>query len=79
VFHLSPNLSACDYFLWGYLKNNVFLSKPRNIEKRKQRIHEEIEAIPEQMTRRVMEDLRGRLEMCLRNRGRHLSDVLFKT
>ena len=25
----SPDLSACYYFLWGYLKSTVFISKPR--------------------------------------------------
>jgi len=37
------------------------------------------EEIAEQMTRRVMENLGVRLKQCLRNGGRHLSDVLFKT
>jgi hypothetical protein len=75
----SPDLSACDYFLWGYLKSKVFTSKPRTIQEPKQRIKEEIAAIPDQMTRRVMQNRRGRLEQCLRNGGRYLSDVLYKT
>ena len=53
----SPVLSACDYFLWGYLKSRVFFSKPRTIVELKQSIKEEMAAIPE-MTRRVMENLR---------------------
>jgi len=75
----SPDLSAWDYFLWGYHKSKVFISKPRTIAELKQSIKEEIAAIPEQMTRRVMENLGVRLKQCLRNDGRHLSDVLFKT
>jgi hypothetical protein len=77
----SPDLSACNYFLPSYLKSKVLISKPRTIEELKQRIKEEIAAIPEQLTLtcRVMENLRGRLEQCLRNGGRQLSDVLFKT
>jgi hypothetical protein len=38
----SPDLSACDYFLWGCLKSKVFISKPTAIEELKQRIKEEI-------------------------------------
>jgi hypothetical protein len=53
----SPDLSACGYILWGCLKSNVFISKPRTIEELKQRIKEEIAAIPEQMTRRVTEKI----------------------
>jgi hypothetical protein len=40
---------------------------------------EEIAAIPEQMTRRVTENLRERFEQCLGNGGGHLRDEIFKT
>jgi hypothetical protein len=53
----SPDLSACDYVLWGYLKSRVFISKRKTIAELKKRIKEEIAAIPEQMTRRAMENL----------------------
>jgi hypothetical protein len=58
----SPDLSACDYFLWGFIKSRVFISKPTTIAELKQSINEEIAAIPEQMTRRVMDNLRVRLK-----------------
>jgi hypothetical protein len=63
----------------GDLKSRVFISEPRTVEELKQRIKQEIAAIPELMTHQVMENLRGRVEQCLRNSGRHLSNVLFKT
>ena len=75
----SPDLSACDYILWGYLKSRDFICKPRIIKELKQSIKEEIAAIPEQMTRRVIEYLAVRLKQYLRNGGRHVSDVIFKT
>jgi len=53
----SPDLSVCGYFLLGYFKSKVFISKPRITAELKQRIKDEIAAIPEQMTRRVMENL----------------------
>jgi len=34
----SPDLSACGYFLWGYLKSKVFISKPRTTAELKQSI-----------------------------------------
>ena len=74
-----PDLSACDYFLWGYLKSRIFISKPRTIAEVRQSIKEEVAAIPEQMTRRVMKNLGVRLEQCLRNGGRHLSELHFIT
>jgi hypothetical protein len=74
----SPDLSACKYFLWGYLKRKVLISTPTTVEELKQRIREEIAAIPEQMTRRVMDNCQGKLEQYLRNGGRHLNDKIFK-
>jgi hypothetical protein len=53
----SPDLSACNCFLWGYIEIIVFISNPRTIAELKQTKQEEIVAIPEQMTLRVMENL----------------------
>jgi len=33
----SPDLSDCDYFLWGYLKSRVFISKPITIVELRQK------------------------------------------
>jgi len=58
----SPDLSVCYCFLWGYLQSRVFISKPRTIAELRQNRKEEIAAIPEQMTRRVMENIGVRLK-----------------
>jgi hypothetical protein len=63
-------------FYGGFSKAGFFISKPTTIAELKQSINEEIAAIPEQMTRRVM--VRVRLKQCLRNGGIHLSNVLSK-
>jgi hypothetical protein len=49
------------YLIWWYRKSKVFMSKPRTIEELKQRINEEIAPIPEQMSHRVMKNLRKSL------------------
>jgi hypothetical protein len=41
----SPDLSSCDYFLWGYLKSKVFEIRPATIQDLKVRIQEEVHAI----------------------------------
>ena len=43
---LSPDLSICDFFLWGYLKEKVFRSQLHNLEELKMWIREEITALP---------------------------------
>jgi hypothetical protein len=32
----SPDLSVCDFFLWGYLKNRVYTTRPRTLDELKQ-------------------------------------------
>lgn len=73
----SPDLSVCDFFLWGYLKNCVYNHKPRNLDELKNAIIQEIAAIPAEILVRVMEDFEKRLESCIRNDGHHLDDIIF--
>jgi hypothetical protein len=39
----SPDLSACDFFLWGYLKSQVFKAPaPHTVQELKHRIQQEV-------------------------------------
>lgn len=75
----SPDLTPCDFFLWGYLKSKVYQHRPRTLLALRREIARAIEEIPVEMTVKVMESYRERLNQCIRSQGRHLSDVLFKT
>jgi len=75
----SPDLIPCDFFLWGYLKAEVYKHRPQTLKALKDAIREEGAAIPPEMTNIVMENFRERLRQCIANNGRHLSDVIFKT
>jgi hypothetical protein len=74
----SPDLSACDCFLWGYLKIKVYAHRPQNIAELKLRIREEISRVLVRMLCRVMRNTRSRLEECLSKGRGHLEDVVFK-
>lgn len=74
----SPDLSMCDFFLWGYLKDKVFRHRPHIIEDLKQKITEEVEAIPVETCRKSYESFRDRLQQCIDADGRHLGDIIFK-
>jgi hypothetical protein len=67
----SPDLSVCDFFLWGHLKSKVYTTRPTTILELKTRIREEIAAIP-------MQDLSIRFQECRRSNGRHLMDIVFR-
>ncbi|GFG35630.1 hypothetical protein Cfor_02553 [Coptotermes formosanus] len=68
---------VCDYFLWGYFKSKVYLTKPRDIDEFKNAIKEEITAIPDNLVREAMRTLRDRPEQCRQDGGKRLRVVLF--
>ena len=70
--------SACDFFLWGYLKSNVYVRKPRTVDDLKVSIREEIATVPQEMLVNVMQNFEERLRTCVRQEGRHLSDIVFR-
>ncbi|CAK1587985.1 unnamed protein product [Parnassius mnemosyne] len=74
----SPDLFPPDFFLWGFLKNKVYSNKPRTITALKANIRAEMAAISTATCRHVFENLKSRLEECLRRDGEHLDDVIFK-
>jgi hypothetical protein len=54
----SPDLSACDFFSWSYLKSKVIQVRPADLHNLKLRISDEINAIPPAMLLRVMESFK---------------------
>ena len=76
----SPDLTPCEIFsLWGYLKAKVCARRPGTVEQLEEAIRQEVAAIPPAMTRKAMDNFRERLQQCVINNGRHLSDVIFKS
>jgi hypothetical protein len=60
------------FFLWSYLKAQVYEYCPQTLEGLKQAITQEVAAIPPETTRKE------RLNQCIDNEGRHMGDVVFK-
>ena len=72
----SPDLTPCDFFIWGFVKQQVY--RPRTAADLKWNIRNEIAAIPGVMLQRVMWNFRERLQECVNNNGQHPMDMLFK-
>ena len=53
--------------------------RPGTIEQLKEAWRQEVAAIPPAMTRKAMDNFRERIQECVINNGRHLSDVIFKS
>jgi hypothetical protein len=65
----SPDLTTCDFFLWGYLKVQVYQHRLQTFESLKEAITQEVAAIPPEITRRVMEKYREKLNQCIDNKA----------
>lgn len=73
----SPDLTAPDFFLWGYLKSKVYANKPETLKQLKENIREEISNISRDLCENVLKNVIQRARICEANRGGHLSDILF--
>ena len=70
----SPDLTPCDFFLWGYLKDKVFSTPPREINELRQRIVDEFNALREHpaLTNRAVRDRHRRTMLCVERNGDHV-------
>lgn len=75
----SPDLTAPDFFLWGYLKQKVYARRPQTLQDLKLYISEEIQNVNPELLGRVMENFKKRLQYCIDSQGGHLTGVIFKT
>jgi len=73
----SPDLTTCDFFLWGYLKSHVYTHKPRTLSDLKEAIREDVTTIDREMLECVYADFQRRLENCIQESGNHLPDIIF--
>ena len=75
----SSDLTPMDFFLWGYLKDRVYVGRPHTTEELKQSIHREITSIPVDMLSSVLRDKRNRVHECFCLDGEHFRDVGLKS
>ena len=66
------------FFLWGYLKSKVYVRKPRTVDDLKVSIREGTATVSQGMLVNVMQNFEERLQTCVRQEGRHLSDIIFR-
>lgn len=73
----SPDLTAPDFFLWGYLKGRVYANRPMNLQQLKQNIRDTVTEITQEMCENVMKNAMKRVRICDAARGGHLSGIIF--
>lgn len=72
----SPDLTVCDYFLWGTLKNKVYQNNPHTLKELQQNISDEIAAIPKAQLRSAFNSLLTRAQKCQEMNGGHFQHLL---
>lgn len=73
----SPDLTPCDYFLWGYIKNMVYTTPPTTAQDMRQRIRAAFQQVQhERMLFNLQEHYSRRLEICLEKNGQNFEQFL---
>ena len=64
----------CDFFLWGFVKGNVFTTPLASIEDTRDQIVNELANLREdpEMIKRVFRDMQRCAELCIERGGRHV-------
>ncbi|GFX20723.1 uncharacterized protein TNCV_77801 [Trichonephila clavipes] len=72
----SPDLSPCDYWLWGYLKSEVYRDRPTSLGMLKDNIRLQCLTITPDMLYSAVHNIITRLQLLLRNDGEHIEHFL---
>lgn len=68
----SPDLTVCDYFLWGYLKEQVYRTNPTSLGDLRNRIQQCVTEIPKDMITRACHSAYERFKQCISLEGKQL-------
>lgn len=68
----SPDLTICDFFVWGFVKAQVYAVRVRTKTELKERILSAFDAITDTMREAAFRDYERRLHKCLQVRGGHV-------
>ena len=72
----SPDLTPLDYYLWGYLKDQVYRTEPTTREDMKQRIRQACANIPQEQLVAASQSITTRMQLCLNQNGQHFEHLL---
>ena len=72
----SPDLAVCDFFLWGFIKDNVYVPPlPKTLPELRKRINTAIENVTQDMLERVWREWEYRLDICHDTHGVHIKCI----
>lgn len=68
----SPDLTPCDFFLWGWAKEEVYKRKPRNLDELEAVITDVLANVPPNMLQASVSNVPVRLRKCVENAGAYV-------
>ena len=71
----SLDLNPPNFYLWGYLKDWVYVYNPQSIPDLKRAIKTTIKAIPMEECKKFIDNFVRRIKVCLQRQGDHLSTI----
>lgn len=73
----SPCLNPLDYFLWGFLKNEVYSNNlPNSVDEFRERILAAFQKVTPLMVSRATSQITRRINLCIQNEGQHFEQFL---
>ena len=72
----SPDLSACDFYLWENLKQKVYRRNPQTLVDLENEIRRVISTIKQEELQRVSQNFLRRCQVCLDQNGHHFQQFL---
>ncbi|KYN14904.1 hypothetical protein ALC57_12879 [Trachymyrmex cornetzi] len=72
----SPDINHLDFFLWGFIKEKVFSTKPTTRDNMKEIIRQACAAVTPQMLADVRRSLNTRINKCLEVHGNNFKHLL---
>ncbi|CAF1503241.1 unnamed protein product [Adineta ricciae] len=73
----SPDLTPCDFSLWGIVKDRVYTEKPRNINHMKSLIQQEFTSLNDviELCQAICRSVGDRCQMCINNAGKQFEHL----
>ncbi|GFG35962.1 hypothetical protein Cfor_02926, partial [Coptotermes formosanus] len=72
----SPDLSTCDFYVWGYLKGKVYKSNPHTLDELRKDIRSAVETIGVPVLRTVYPNMVTRAQRCIYSQGCRFQHLL---
>jgi len=72
----SPDLTPCDFFLWGFVKDTVFVPPlSANLQDVRNRITAAVALVDRDMLTRVWKEMDYRIDICRNTKGGHVEHL----